>query len=728
MLELRNADAVCAGRPALQGVSLSLHAGEHVLVLGRSGSGKSTLLGLLYARLAQQAALVPQAASLVQTLSVFHNVYMGRLDRHSTLRNLRMLAWPVRAEVAAVLATLASVGLEDKLFARAGTLSGGQQQRASMTAIQPGLWCQRLRRATSTRWCRRMRCTVPGRTSSVRQGERWPSAVSTRTISSSCRPSRASSSTRLHLGRARQGGKRVHRQRHRELADLAPAPDDAHAGRIAGRAAQGHLVDQAAQQRLAVLAADARVGTKRGQPFAKRQGLGAQHGIEHGRAGLDGFVLSPCQGGLGMAQLGQDRLPSPFQLGCDQPVAGAHAVELPLRKRRLVAQPLDLLRFGTPQRRPGLALGGARLGPGVHFRRRHRFQERRGHVGVDAGRLQLLAQRRALLLLQVGANVLAAAYGRAVERVVVAFEAGRDGFWLARWLRAYDVEAHVIHPTSIAVSREHRRAKTDLLDTGLLKRTVLGWLRGERGHCSMAAVPTLEEEDAKRPTREHESLVGERTRVVNRIKASLARLGVRSFKPMLRHAAERLGALRTPEGAPLPPNTLAKLRRDVARLGFVREQIKQIEDARVERLQRAPGKGLHAMVHLLARAVSVSMGTADMQVHEVLSRPMRDRKAVARYAGLTGAPDESGAKRREQGLAKAGNARVRRGMIQLAWRFLLHQKGSALAQWYRARTADARPGTRKTLIVALGRKLLVGLWRLATTGEAPDGIVLRPAA
>ena len=115
------------------------------------------------------------------------------------------------------------------------------------------------------------------------------------------------------------------------------------------------------------------------------------------------------------------------------------------------------------------------------------------------------------------------------------------------------------------------------------------------------------------------------------------------------------------------------------------------------------------MVRLLARVMGVGMETANMLVHEVLSRPMRDRKAVARYAGLTGAPDESGAKRREQGLAKAGNARVRRGMIQLAWRFPLHQKGSALAQWYRARTADARPGTRKTLIVALARKLLVGL-------------------
>jgi transposase len=349
--------------------------------------------------------------------------------------------------------------------------------------------------------------------------------------------------------------------------------------------------------------------------------------------------------------------------------------------------------------------------------------------GIERHPLKKLPSDEAALLqlLQRWRNEAAKA-GRAVQRVVVAFEAGRDGFWLARWLRAHDVEAHVIHPTSIAVSREHRRAKTDRLDTELLKRAVLGWLRGERGHCSMAAVPTLEEEDAKRPTREHENLVGERTRVINRIKASLARLGVRGFKPMLRHAAERLDALRTPEGTPLPPRTLAELLRDVARLGFVREQIKQIEDARVERLQKASGEGSHAMMRLLVRVAGVGLETADMLVHEVLSRPMRDRKAVARYAGLTGAPDESGAKRREQGLAKAGNARVRRGMIQLAWRFLLHQKGSALAQWYRARTADARPGTRKTLIVALARKLLVGLWRLVTTGEAPDGVVLRAAA
>jgi transposase len=317
--------------------------------------------------------------------------------------------------------------------------------------------------------------------------------------------------------------------------------------------------------------------------------------------------------------------------------------------------------------------------------------------------------------------------GRTVTRIAVAFEAGRDGFWLARWLRARGVEAYVIHPTSVAVSREHRRAKTDRLDTELLKRAFLGWLRGEPDHCSMAAVPTLEEEDARRPSRERECLVGERTRIVNRIKAGLVRLGIRGFKPTLRNAAERLETLRTPEGAPLPPNTLAELRRDMARLRCVAEQIAQVEEARLQRLERQPTAGQNATVRLLTRVVGVGLETADMLAHEVLARGLRDRRAVARYAGLTGSPDESGSRRREQGLAKAGSARVRRGMIQLAWRFLLHQKDSALARWYRARTADARSGTRKTLIVALARKLLVELWQLVTTGKVPEGVVLRPA-
>jgi transposase len=318
--------------------------------------------------------------------------------------------------------------------------------------------------------------------------------------------------------------------------------------------------------------------------------------------------------------------------------------------------------------------------------------------------------------------------GQTVTRAVLAFEAGRDGFWLARWLRARGIETYVVHSTSVAVSREHRRAKTDRLDTEMLIRVFLGWLRGEPRHCKMVAIPTLEEEDAKRPSRERESLVGERTRIINRMKAALIRLGIRGFKPELLKAPERLEAMRTPEGVQIPPNMLDELRRDMARLAWVREQINAIEQARLGRLEQAPARGPDAMVRLLTRVVGVGVETADMLVQELLSRNLRDRRAVARYAGVTGSPDESGAKRRERGLAKAGNARVRRGLMQLAWRFLRFQKESALAQWYYARTEGAAGKRKTTMIVALARKLLIALWRMVTTGEIPAGIALRTVA
>ena len=317
--------------------------------------------------------------------------------------------------------------------------------------------------------------------------------------------------------------------------------------------------------------------------------------------------------------------------------------------------------------------------------------------------------------------------GSKIERMVVAFEAGRDGFWLARWLHARGIESYVIHPTSIPVPREHRRAKTDRLDTELLLRALLGWLRGEPKHCSMAAIPTLAQEDARRPSREHEYLVGECTRIINRVKAALIRHGIHGFKLKLRKAAECLRALRSPEGVPLPPNTLAELRHDIARLKLLKEQIKELEKARLQRLQQKPQEGTHPMLLMLAKVLGIGVETADMLVHEVLTRELRDRRALARYAGTTGAPAESGSKRWEKGLARSGNARVRRGLIQLAWRWLMFQKGSALAQWYRARTASARGDVRKTMIVALARKLLIALWRYVTTGEVPAGVVLRAA-
>src|SRR6201981_2167663 len=143
---------------------------------------------------------------------------------------------------------------------------------------------------------------------------------------------------------------------------------------------------------------------------------------------------------------------------------------------------------------------------------------------------KLDAQEEGLLKLLHRWRTEAGQAGRTIKRIVVAYEAGRDGFWLARWLRARDVEAYVIHPTSIAVSREHRRAKTDRLDTELLMRAFLGWLRGEKRHCSMVAIPTIEEEDARRPNRERQNLVTEQTRIVNQMKAIFARFGIRTFR------------------------------------------------------------------------------------------------------------------------------------------------------------------------------------------------------
>lgn len=322
----------------------------------------------------------------------------------------------------------------------------------------------------------------------------------------------------------------------------------------------------------------------------------------------------------------------------------------------------------------------------------------------------------------------AAKAGKAIKRVVVAFEAGRDGFWLARWLRGHGIEAYVIHAASVAVPREHRRAKTDRLDTQLLMRSFLGWLRGERKHCQMCRIPDLEEEDGRRPGREREVLVCEQTRLGNRIKAILIRLGIASFRPTLRRAKERLTELRTPEGLAIPSNTAAELRRHIERLQLVRQQIKEIEKERVARLAQAPATKPNEAIRLLQQIIGIGLETSDTLTNEVLLRQLRDRHAVARYGGLTGAPDESGGKRREKGLARAGNARVRHTMIQLAWRWLTFQKDSALARWFLQRTEKASKLVRKKMIVALARKLLIALWRYVTAGEIPEGVSLRPAA
>jgi transposase len=206
---------------------------------------------------------------------------------------------------------------------------------------------------------------------------------------------------------------------------------------------------------------------------------------------------------------------------------------------------------------------------------------------VDRRPLQKLPVDPARLLAQVERwRQEAARAGRTITRTVVAYESGRDGFWLARLLQGHGIEVYVIHASSVAVSREQRRAKTDRLDTEMLMRALLGWLRREPGHCRMVAIPTVAQEDARR--REREGLVAERTRLTNTIKAELALWGIQGFKPGLKKAAEHLEALRTVEGEPLPPNTLARLHRLLERRRLISEQITAIEQSAVQAVERDP--------------------------------------------------------------------------------------------------------------------------------------------
>ena len=222
--------------------------------------------------------------------------------------------------------------------------------------------------------------------------------------------------------------------------------------------------------------------------------------------------------------------------------------------------------------------------------------------GVDRRPLQKLPVNPTRLLEQVERwRKEATRAGRTITRTVVAYESGRDGFWLARLLQGHGIEAHVIHASSVAVSREQRRAKTDRLDTEMLMRALLGWLRREPGHCRMVAIPTVAAEDARRPGRERDGLVAERTRLTNTIKAELALWGIQGFKPGLRKAAEHLEALRTLEGEPLPPNTLARLHRLLKRRSLLSEQITAIERSAAQAVERDP-TGSNALILLLAQS------------------------------------------------------------------------------------------------------------------------------
>ncbi len=322
----------------------------------------------------------------------------------------------------------------------------------------------------------------------------------------------------------------------------------------------------------------------------------------------------------------------------------------------------------------------------------------------------------------------AAAQGKTVTRVIVAYEAGRDGFWLARYLEARGVEVYVIQPSSVLVDRRARRAETDGLDVEMLMRTLLAWLRGEAGVCSMVPIPDEAEEDGRRPTRERQGLVTERRSLANQIDGLLATLGISGYKPLRRDRRVRLAELRTPEGMALPANAVARIERMLDRLELVMKQIADLEAARDAVVTKEAAEGeAEELIRILVQLKAIGPELATLLVWEAYIRSFPNRKALGSYSGMTGTPFKSGGLDREQGISKAGNHRLRAALVELAWMWLRYQPDSALSKWFRARVGDGRGRIRKVMIVALARKLLVALWHFCRHGVLPEGAALKAA-
>ena len=306
-------------------------------------------------------------------------------------------------------------------------------------------------------------------------------------------------------------------------------------------------------------------------------------------------------------------------------------------------------------------------------------------------------------------------------RIVAIHEAGMDGFWVHRWLEAQGIESHVVDPASIAVDRRKRRVKTDRIDVEKLLRTLMGWARGERRICSMVRPPHPEQEDERRLTREREILVGERTRHVNRIKGLLMTQGISYFQPLRRDRRARFEALRLWNGLTLPGRLKAELLRELDRLELVMNQIQVIEAERDRALQI---KSRDTIGALLVRLRGIGPEIASVLCGEMFHRDFVNRREVASYAGLAPSPWKSGTIDIDQGISKAGNPRLRKTTIQLAWLWLRHQPGSSLSRWFHARVGDRRGRIRRITIVAVARKLLIALWRYVTLGLVPEGALV----
>jgi transposase len=308
--------------------------------------------------------------------------------------------------------------------------------------------------------------------------------------------------------------------------------------------------------------------------------------------------------------------------------------------------------------------------------------------------------------------------------IVSCYEAGRDGFWLHRYLLHCGVANVVVDASSIEVNRRARRAKTDRVDVEQLLRLLIRYHHGEKRVWSVVRVPSVEEEDARRLHRELERLKKERTGHRNRIQALLVSQGVR-LQP--RHdLLERLEAARLWDGSALPPDLQAEVRREHERLRSVDEQIRALEAEQVRRLEEA-GTPCHQQIAHLMHLRGLGLTSAWVFVMEYFGwRQFHNRKEVAALAGLTPMPYASGDSARDQGISKAGNRRIRSFMIQIAWGWLRYQPHSALSVWFNTRFALGGKRMRRIGIVALARRLLIALWRYLQSGAIPESASLKP--
>ncbi len=308
--------------------------------------------------------------------------------------------------------------------------------------------------------------------------------------------------------------------------------------------------------------------------------------------------------------------------------------------------------------------------------------------------------------------------------VLIIQEAGLDGFWLHRLLVETGFESFVVDPASIAVNRRHRRAKTDSIDGEALLRTLMAFARGERRVCSMVRVPSPEEEDRRRLTRERATLIKERIQHTNRIKGLLNGQGIRDYDPLGRDRFTQLDALKTGDGRLLPQMLKEEIHRELDRIDLLMTQLAVVERAR-DALFQLEAADQDNPAALLIKLKGIGAQFASLVWLEALFRNFANRRQVAAYAGLAPSPWQSGGVDRDQGISKAGNPRLRHTMIELSWFWLRHQPESALSKWFVARVGAARGRIRRIAIVALARKLLVALWRYVAQGVVPEGAVLK---